>query len=106
MARLVVAGTMASDPYAGMAWMHMQLAAGLQRLGHDVWYVEVTSSWPYDPRRGSKVCDSDYALGYLARVAASFGLEGRWAYRRSYLDGAWTGLSRRHAEALLRGSDA
>src|SRR5712692_5533405 len=99
MAQLVVTGTMASDPYAGMAWMHMQLAAGLQRLGHEVWYVEVTSNWPYDPRRRSKVSDSDYAVDYLARVAASFGLQDRWAYRRSYRDGAWIGLSRSRAEA-------
>ena len=33
--RLVVVGTMAGSPYAGMAWMHMQIVAGLRRLGHD-----------------------------------------------------------------------
>jgi hypothetical protein len=104
--RLVVLGTLASNPYAGMAWMHLQIAAGLKRLGHDVWYVEATSSWPYDPDRGAKVCDSDYAVPYLARVAASFGLGDRWAYRRSYLDGEWFGLGRREAEELLTGADA
>ena len=26
---LVVVGTLASDPYAGMAWMHMRIVAGL-----------------------------------------------------------------------------
>ena len=31
--RIVVVGTLASNPYAGMAWMHMQIAAGLRRLG-------------------------------------------------------------------------
>jgi len=36
--RLVVLGTLASNPYAGMAWMHMQIAAGLARLGHDCVY--------------------------------------------------------------------
>ena len=66
--------------------MHMQIAAGLRRLGHDVYYFEVTSTWPYDPIRQMKVCDSEYSLPYLARVAASFGLDGRWAYCRSYSD--------------------
>ena len=47
--RLAVLGTRASDPYAGMAWMRMQIAAGLLRLGHDVHYLETTSTWPYDP---------------------------------------------------------
>src|SRR5262245_29174524 len=97
---------MASNPYAGMAWMHMQIAAGLQRLGHDVWYAEVTSSWPYDPIRGAKVCDSDYAVPYLARVAEAFGLGDRWAYRRSYADGEWLGVGRPQAEDLLKTADA
>jgi hypothetical protein len=43
------------------------------------------------PVRGSFVCDSDYALPYLARVAERFGLGDRWAYRRSYSDRAWLG---------------
>src|SRR6266852_995802 len=42
--RIIVVGTLASDPSAGMAWMHMQIALGLRRLGHDVYYFEVTSS--------------------------------------------------------------
>jgi hypothetical protein len=104
--RLVVLGTLASNPYAGMAWMHMQIVAGLRRLGHDAYYFETTSSWPYDPERDQKVCDSDYAVPYLDRVARSFGLEGHWAYRRSYSDKEWLGLPRPRAEALLAGADA
>src|SRR3954470_8526961 len=104
--RLVVLGTLASNPYAGMAWMHMQLAAGLRRLGHDVHYVEATSCWPYDPVRGAKVCDSDYAVPYLARVAGRFGLGDRWAYRRSYSDRAWLGPAAEGAEELLAKADA
>jgi hypothetical protein len=104
--RLVVVGTMAGNPYAGMAWMHMQIAAGLRRLGHDVYYFEVTSNWPYDPVRMSKVNDSQYAVPYLARVAERFGLEDRWAYRRSYSDSEWLGLPRTNAEDLLAHADA
>jgi hypothetical protein len=104
--RLIVLGTAASDPYAGMAWMHMQFVAGLERLGHEAYYFETTSTWPYDPLRRTRVCDSSYALPYLARLAGSFGLGGRWAYRRSYADGAWFGLSERAALRLLDGADA
>src|SRR5215218_5459950 len=84
--RLVVLGTLAADPWAGRAWEHMQLAAGLRRLGHDVHYIEASSVWPYHPERRMKVGDSDYAAPYVARVAESFGLADRWAYRRSYSD--------------------
>jgi hypothetical protein len=104
--RLVVVGTLAGNPYAGMAWMHMQITVGLRRLGHDVRYFETTSTWPYDPVRQTKVNDSDYAVPYLARVAERFGLGGRWAYRRSYSDKEWLGLSRDRAEDLLAHADA
>jgi hypothetical protein len=101
-----VLGSLASNPYAGMAWMHMQIAAGLRRLGHDVYYVEATTAWPYDPVRRVKVNDSDYAVPYLARVAERFGLADRWAYRRGYSDGAWLGPCRERAAELLAHADA
>ena len=103
--RVIVVGTLAGNPYAGMAWMHMQIAAGLQRLGHDVWYFEFTSNWPYDPVRGRKVCDAEHAVPYLKRVAETFGLGDRWAYRSSYSDHNWYGMERAPAEELLATAD-
>jgi hypothetical protein len=99
-------GTLAADPWAGHAWVHMQLAAGLRRLGHDVHYIEATSVWPYDPVRKTKVDDSRYAAPYLGRVAESFGLGDRWAYRRSYSDKRWLGPSGPQADELLATADA
>ena len=106
--RLAVVGTLAADPFAGMAWMHMQICGGLLRLGHDVTYLEATSRWPYDPQRNRPVRDSDYALPYLERVADSFGLGERWAYRPSYLsrDSDWTGPRAGDAVEILRSADA
>jgi hypothetical protein len=104
--RIIVVGTMASDPYAGMAWMHMQITAGLRRLGHDVYYFEVSSTWPYDPVRNTRVGDTEYAVPYLARVAESFGVGDCWAYRASYADGQWYGPSSAQAEVLLGDADA
>jgi hypothetical protein len=104
--RIVVVGTVASDPYAGMAWMHMQIVVGLRRLGHDAYYFEITSAWPYDPVRKARVGDSDYALPYLRRVAEGFDLADYWAYRRSYSDNAWFGMNQSKAEQLLADADA
>ena len=104
--RFVVLGTMSVDPFAGMAWMHMQFAAGLRRLGHDVHYFEVSKNWPYDPIRASRVSDSEYALPYLERTLKQFGLDDHWAYRRSYTDMAWFGPDAAIAESLMRDADA
>ena len=104
--RFVVLGTVASNPYAGMAWMHMQIGAGLMNLGHDVHYIEATSVWPYDPVRKLKVDDTEYAAPYLARVAEGFGLGDRWALRRSFSDRVWVGPVAEKAEILLREADA
>ena len=104
--RLVVLGTMASDPYAGMAWMHMQIAAGLPALGHDVYYFETTSAWPYDPS-AARVHDSDYAVPYLARSpkGSASGTAGRTAAATRTRNGsAWAGDAEEllaHAEAVF-----
>jgi len=42
----------------------------------------------------------------LAEMANYFGFAGRWAYRRSYGDKAWFGMSRTRAEELLAHADA
>lgn len=104
--RFVILGTLASSPYAGMAWMHMQIAVGLRRLGHDVYYIEATSTWPYDPVRQMKVNDSNYAVPYLSKIANDFDFGDRWGYRRSFSDKEWLGLTRKTAEDLLADADA
>ena len=104
--RIVVVGTMASDPYAGMAWMHMQIAMGLKRLGHDVYYFETTNVWPYNPVIQSRVDNPDYAVSYLKRVTESFGLGDKWAYRCSFSKHKeWFGMPGKNAEELLAHAD-
>lgn len=103
---IIVVGTLASDPYAGMAWMHMQIAAGFLRLGHNVFYFEITDTWPYNPVMQTRVDNADYAVPYLKKVVESFGLADRWAYRSSFTkDKAWFGLSKNNAEDLLANAD-
>ena len=50
-ARLLVLGMMGRTPFAGVAWQVLQYLEGLRRLGHDVYYIEDTGDWPYDPGR-------------------------------------------------------
>src|SRR6266478_4023021 len=102
---LVVLGNVAGEPYPGIAWQVAHFMIGLCRLGHNVYYFETSSAWPYNPIRESRVNDSEYAVSYLAQAADHFGFGGRWAYRRSYGDKVWFGLSRAKAEELLAHAD-
>lgn len=104
--KIIVVGTMVSDPFAGMAWMHMQIALGFLRLGHDVYYFETTSTWPYNPQLQTRVNNADYAIPYLKSVVEKFGLKDRWAYRCSFsADKTWIGLGKTKAEDLLATAD-
>src|SRR5258708_31920291 len=103
--RIVVLGNIACEPFPGITWQAMQYAVGFRRLGHDAYYFETSSSWPYDPIRNARVNTSGYAVSYLAQVAEMFGFSGRWAYRRSYGDKAWFGMDREPAEELLAHAD-
>ena len=47
--RIVVMGFMGSMPIAGVVWQHIHYVVGLQRLGHDVFYVEDSARLPYNP---------------------------------------------------------
>ena len=38
--RIIVLGYMAACPIAGVIWQHIHYISGLQRLGHEVYYVE------------------------------------------------------------------
>src|SRR5205085_11688454 len=99
-------GTLASDPYAGMAWMNMQIVVGLKRLGHKLYYFETTDTWPYHPILQTRVDNADYAVPYLKKIAERFGIGDRWAYRCSFAENKeWFGLSKVKAEDLLANAD-
>jgi YHS domain-containing protein len=104
--KIIVVGTLASDPYAGMAWMHMQIVVGLLRLGHNAYYFETTSTWPYNPVIESRVDNTEYSIPYLKKIAEDFGIADRWAYRCSFSKNKeWYGLSKAKAEDLLANAD-
>jgi len=102
--RIVVSGFIAQYPLGGVAWDYLQYPVGLARLGHDVYYLEDTGLWPYNPaERGiSRTCE--YNVEYLAQCMEQFGLGGRWAYRFA-LDNEWIGLSGSRVDEVLASAD-
>src|SRR5207244_11499936 len=65
-----------------------------------------TATRRYAPTRESFVSASEYAVPYLARIAETFGLGDRWAYRRTFTDGEWLGPRAAQAERVLAKADA
>jgi hypothetical protein len=79
--RLVVLGAMGRIPVAGVAWQVLHYLEGLRRLGCEVYYVEDTGDWPYDPLRNTSTDDPSYTVNYIGELMARYGFSDRWAYR-------------------------
>ena len=86
--RIIVMGYMASCPIAGVVWQHLHYIVGLQRLGHDVYYVEDSSRYPYNPTSlpddatplSERIrSDCIYAADTLRNLAEKFSFQNRWA---------------------------
>ena len=105
--KIVVMGFMGSIPIAGVIWQHIHYIVGLQRLGHDVYYVEDSARLPYNPETFEINNEFDYAARLLNRLAREFGLKNRWAFCARYLRRQPTaGLSLKKIRQLYREADA
>ena len=82
--KIVVLGFMGTCPVAGVIWQHLHYIVGLQRLGHEVWYVEDGTRYPYDPEAFTITEDISYASRMLARLADEYGFAGRWCFCGRY----------------------
>jgi len=105
--RIVVMGFMGSCPIAGVVWQHLHYLVGLQRLGHDVYYIEDSARLPYNPETFEVNNEFDYAARLLSRLSREFGFKNRWAFCARYLPGNPTaGLPLRRIRQLYRDADA
>lgn len=105
--RIIVMGFMGSCPIAGVIWQHIHYIVGLQRLGHDVYYIEDSARFLYDPETVEDTPDYSYAARMLQRLAQEFGFERRWAFCARFLPGMPTvGLTLKRMRQLYREADA
>jgi len=107
--RIVLTGLIAQHPLGGLTWHYAQFAAGLARLGHDVYYFEDTGMWPYSLDGGATgsnfiVNHCEANAQYLLGVMPRFGLADRWAYKCA-IDGRWYGLSDRARQDVIETAD-
>jgi hypothetical protein len=103
--RVVVLGVLGQSPFAGMGWQVLHYLEAFRRLEWDVWYVEDTGEWPYDPVTNTVSADCSYSLGHIAGSLARCHLEERWVYRSAAEDGRLYGPGASSFASLLSNAD-
>src|SRR6267378_6495926 len=105
--RIVVMGFMGGMPIAGVIWQHIHYVVGLQRLGHEVYYIEDSARLPYNPETFEVNDEVDYPGKILDRLAGEFDFKNRWAFCARYLkETPTTGISIKKIRQLYREADA
>ena len=105
--RIIVMGFMGGCPIAGVIWQHIHYIVGLQRLGHEVYYVEDSARYPYNPVTYEENENYRYAAEVLDRLARQFGFERRWSYCARFVPGNPTaGMPLKKLRELYRTADA
>src|SRR5262245_56824427 len=105
MARIVLGSYMVRYPLGGNLSWALQCLVGLQRLGHDVYFVEKSgySHSCFDPVRDIMSDDCSYGVAVVGDLLARFGLGGRWCYVDA--SSRYHGLGRAEVEDILRATD-
>ena len=103
--RVIVFGLMFDLPYAGIIVQFLHYLLGLRRLGWDVWYVEDSLSWPYDPVERTASADPIRSIETVSRTLERFGFGDRWIYRCAVPDVRCFGAGPAALAALYRDAD-
>ena len=104
--QIVVTGLIATYPLGGVSWDYLQYIQGLHLLGHDVFYLEDTGNWVYNPELGTFTEDCSFNLQYLDAVltfAVGPGTRRRWSFRSPI--GEYFGLTEREIETVCNQAD-
>jgi hypothetical protein len=103
--RVVVTGLVATYPVGGVAWDYLQYVQGFHALGCEVYYLEDTGQWVYDPAAETFTADAGRNARWLG--TALVGLDGafgsRWAVRA--VDGTFHGMDERAVARVCAGAD-
>ncbi|MGD1982362.1 MAG: hypothetical protein PVF93_00495 [Chromatiaceae bacterium] len=102
--QIIVTGLIAQYPLGGVAWDYLQYVRGLAKLGHDVYYLEDTGQWPFNPKEGGLAKDHTFNVNYLASVMQRIGLADKWLYRFPWQQ-QWFGLSEGKRRELIAHAD-
>lgn len=103
--KIIVSGILFWYPLAGVTYQFLHYLVGLRRLGWDVYYVEDSGRWVYDPVARELTPDARANIARIEPALRAHGLEGSWAFRGAYPGGDCYGMSRQQLLALYREAD-
>lgn len=104
--RIIVFGILFWYPLAGVTFQFLHFLIGLRRLGYDVFYIEDSGRWIYDPALGDLSPDATNNLSAVVPVLEAHGFKDRWAFRGNYPGGKCCGMSEEKILRLYRDADA
>ena len=104
--KIIVFGILFWYPLAGVTFQFLHYLLGLRRLGYDVYYVEDSGRWVYDPRLNDMTGDATPNIDAIAPVLEAHGFGGRWAFRGNYPGGRCYGMTEAELMQLYRDADA
>jgi hypothetical protein len=103
--KAIVSGILFWYPLSGVTYQFLHYLLGLRRLGWDVYYVEDSARWVYDPTLRVVTADATGNVEQVAPALAAHGFDGKWAFRGAYEGGRCYGMQERELSALYREAD-
>jgi hypothetical protein len=104
--KLIVSGILFWYPLSGVTYQFLHYLLGLRRLGWDVYYIEDSGRWVYDPKARQITGDAGPNVASVAPALAAHGFEGKWGFRGAYPGGQCYGLLESEILQLYRDADA
>jgi len=103
--RIVILAMMGRCPFGGQTWLYLNWLRGFHRLGHEVWYVEDDSVWPYDPQQNTVTDDCSYAVHHISACMERIGMRNQWAFRLVDAKSDCAGISHAKLNNLYQSCD-
>jgi hypothetical protein len=104
--KIIVFGILFWYPLAGVTYQFLHYLIGLRKLGYDVYYIEDSGRWIYDPVLNDMSPDVTGNLKMVVPYLEAHGFGDRWAFRGNYPDGQCYGMTEGQILQLYKDADA
>lgn len=104
--KIIVFGILFWYPLAGVTYQFLHYLVGLRRLGYDVFYIEDSGRWIYDPVLNDMSPDASGNVQRVVPWLERYGFADRWGFRGAYPGGQCYGMTESAILKLYREADA